>query len=77
MRYEIDVARRMLIEGAQLSRMVDRRLRRDVLMFAGGGLAILRAIEAVGCDVFRHRPELSKIDYLKLGWRAWRGRFEV
>jgi len=77
MRYEIGVARTMLIEGAALSRMVDRRLRRDVLMFAGGGLAILRAIEAVDCDVFRRRPELSKIDYLKLGWRAWRGRYEV
>ncbi len=50
--------------------MVDRRLTRDVLMFAGGGLAILRAIERVGYDVFRRRPKLGKFDYFRLGWDA-------
>jgi hypothetical protein len=49
-------------------------LRRDILMFAGGGLAILRAIEDVGYDVFRRRPKLAKLDYLRLGWNALRGR---
>ena len=42
----------------------------------GGGLAILRAIERVGFDVFNRRPELTKLDYLKLGWNAIRGRVE-
>lgn len=74
MRYEIERARRMLKEGASLSRVVDRRLSRDVLMFAGGGLAILNAIEAVGCDVFNRRPRLSRFDYVKLGWNALWGR---
>jgi phytoene synthase len=66
----------MLIEGGELYRVVDHRLRRDIVMFAGGGLAILRAIERVGYDVFRARPELTKFDYLKLGWNALHGRIE-
>lgn len=76
MRHEVGVARAMLREGSQLARLVDRRLSRDILMFAGGGLAILRAIERVGYDVFARRPRLVKLDYLKLGWRAICGRPE-
>ena len=77
MKFEVERARAMLREGgAGLARMVDRRLRRDLLMFAGGGLAILRAIEAVGFDVLRARPKLHKSDYLKLGWNAIRGRLD-
>ncbi len=76
MRHEIGVARAMLRDGAALSRLVDRRLSRDVLMFAGGGLRILRAIERAGCDVFRSRPKLGKLDYLKLGWNAFNGYLE-
>jgi squalene synthase HpnC len=76
MRHEVDVARRMLAEGGELHRLVDGRLSRDILMFAGGGLAILRAIESVGYDVFNRRPRLSRFDYLKLGWNALRGRLQ-
>lgn len=77
MRHEVDFARRMLTDGAELHRLVDFRLSRDILMFAGGGLAILRAIERVGFDVFAMRPALRKLDYLKLGWRAFSGRLEI
>ncbi len=77
MRHEAGVARAMLVEGAALHRLVDRSLSRDVLMFAGGGLAILRALERVGYDVFRRRPRLTKLHYLKLGWNALRGHLEV
>jgi squalene synthase HpnC len=76
LKHEAAVAQEMLLEGGQLARLVDRRLRRDILMFAGGGLAILRAIEGAGFDVFHSRPKLSKGDYLKLGWNALRGRLE-
>jgi squalene synthase HpnC len=74
MRHEITCARDLIHHGAELHRMVDARLGRDVLMFAGGGLAILRAIERIGCDVFARRPQLTKLDYLRTGWNAWRGR---
>jgi len=77
MRHEVAVARAMLTEGGELHRLVDMRLSRDILMFAGGGIAILRAIERIDYDVFCKRPELTKIDYLKLGWNALRGRLEA
>jgi squalene synthase HpnC len=77
MRHEVGVARAMLVEGGELHRRVDKRLSRDILMFAGGGMAILRAIERIDYDVFRSRPELTKMDYLKLGWNALRGRLEA
>jgi squalene synthase HpnC len=74
MDHEVRSARDLLVRGAALHQMVDHRLRRDILMFAGGGLAILRAIEGVGYNVFAHRPKLTKLDYLRLGWNAVRGR---
>jgi squalene synthase HpnC len=77
MKHEIARAREMLMSGETLSRMVDWRLGRDVLMFAGGGLAILRAIERIGYDVFRSRPELVRLDYIKLGWSALGGRLKI
>ena len=40
MRHEVSVARAMLVEGGELHKRVDKRLRRDIVMFAGGGLAI-------------------------------------
>jgi len=77
MKSEVERARAMLREGgAGLAKMVDRRLRRDILMFAGGGLAILRAIEDSGYDVLTARPKLHKIDYLKVAWNAVRGRLD-
>lgn len=74
MRHEIDVARSMLVKGSTLFRLVNGRLSRDILMFAGGGMAILRAIERVDYDVFRHRPTLSKLDYVRLGAHALAGK---
>ncbi|HZP44690.1 MAG TPA: squalene synthase HpnC [Candidatus Binataceae bacterium] len=74
MAHEVAFARDLLRRGAELHRLVDRRLRRDILMFAGGGLAILRAIERVGYDVFTRRPRLTKVDYLQLGVNALCGR---
>jgi squalene synthase HpnC len=77
MKHEIGYTREMLVRGAALSDLVDRRLRRDVLMFAGGGLAILRAIERAGYDVFRARPKLTRFDYVRLGWQAFGGRLRA
>jgi len=70
MRHEIATARARLHEGAELHRIVDCRLSRDIIMFAGGGLAILRAIERVDYDVFRRRPKLRKLDYARIGLGA-------
>jgi len=77
MRHEVEFARGLLRSGAALHELVGPRLRRDILMFAGGGLAILRAIERIDYDVFRNRPRLKKLDYVRLGWDALRGRVGV
>ena len=74
MRHEVGIARDLLRRGAELHRIVDRRLSRDILMFAGGGLAILHAIERVGYDVFNRRPKLTRLDYVRLGCSALCGR---
>jgi squalene synthase HpnC len=74
MRHEVGFARDLLRRGAELHRLVDRGLGRDILMFAGGGLAILHAIERVGYDVFNRRPTLTKLDYFDIGWKAITGR---
>src|ERR1700683_3870400 len=42
MRHEAGVARAMLLEGGELHKRVDTRLRRDIVMFAGGGRATHR-----------------------------------
>jgi squalene synthase HpnC len=74
MQHEIEFARDRLRRGAELYRLVDRRLRRDILVFAGGGLAILRAIERASYEVFTRRPKLTKFDYFRLGFNALGGR---
>jgi squalene synthase HpnC len=77
MQHEILFAREKLLAGAALSTLVGPSLRRDILIFAGGGLAILRAIERAGYDVFRARPKLTRLDYVKLGWQALGGRLQL
>jgi squalene synthase HpnC len=77
MRHEVLHAREMLLAGAALSTLVGRGLGRDILIFAGGGLAILRAIERAGYNVFGARPKLTRLDYVKLGWHALGGRLQV
>ena len=42
------------------------RLRREVRLFAHGGLAILARIEDAGYDVFTRRPSLRRTDMLRL-----------
>jgi squalene synthase HpnC len=77
MRHEVLHAREMLLAGAALSTMVGSGLRRDILIFAGGGLAILRAIERAGYNVLGARPKLTRLDYVKLGWHALGGRLQI
>lgn len=59
MQFEVGRARTMLTRGLGLATLVNRRLAREVCLFAWGGLAILQEIEAVGYDVFSRRPTVS------------------
>lgn len=70
MAFEVHRARAMILEGAALARALPGRIGWELRLVVLGGLRILERIEAVGYDVFRHRPTLGRNDWLRLGWRA-------
>jgi phytoene/squalene synthetase len=66
MAFECARARRMLTEGSALGRELPGRLGLEIRATVAGGAAILDKIDAVGGDVFRHRPALKKTDWIKI-----------
>jgi squalene synthase HpnC len=70
MAFEVARARAMMLSGAPLARRLPGRIGWELRLVIQGGLRILECIEAVHYDVFRHRPQLGKRDYLLMGWRA-------
>jgi squalene synthase HpnC len=60
MKFEIARTRDLFAEGVKLLDLVDGRFRMGLKLFSLGGLAVLRAIERNGYDVFRHRPQLTR-----------------
>jgi phytoene synthase len=70
MAFEVQRARAMMREGAPLARALPGRIGWELRLIVLGGLRILERIEAVGYDVFSHRPTLGRNDWLRLGWRA-------
>ncbi len=60
----------LFAEGAPLAKMVNGRMRIDLEMFSRGGVAVLDAIESIGCDTLRHRPAISKSKQVRLLARA-------
>jgi squalene synthase HpnC len=70
--FEVNRARAMMLEGAPLALRLSGRIGWELRLVVQGGLRILERIEAAHHDVFRHRPQLKKSDYLLLLWRAWR-----
>ena len=68
--FEVQRARAMMLEGAPLARALPGRIGWELRLVVLGGLRILERIEAVGYDVFRHRPALGRGDWARLAWRA-------
>jgi len=66
MAFEVDRARAWFERGLGLVALVHGRLRREVRLFAHGGLAVLARIEETGYDVFTHRATLRRGDLLRL-----------
>ena len=66
MAFEVARARAWFDRGLALAGLVGGRLRREVRLFAHGGLAILARIEDAGYDVFTRRPSLRRTDMLRL-----------
>lgn len=78
MKFEVARARALMLSGAPLALRLPGRIGLELRMVVQGGLRILEAIEEVDYDVFRHRPKLGKLDWLKIVWRAltMRGRLK-
>ncbi len=66
MRFEVDRARQLFVEGLPLVELVPSDVQTDIELFARGGLAILNKIEEVGYDVWKARPVLSKREKISL-----------
>ena len=70
MRFEVDRARALMLQGAPLGRALSGRIGLEIRTIIHGGLRILEKIEAVNYDVFNHRPQLQTLDWPLIGWRA-------
>jgi phytoene synthase len=70
MRFQVDRARTLMLEGAPLGRALPGRIGLEIRAIVAGGLRILEKIEAVDYDVFRRRPVLEKSDWPRILWRA-------
>lgn len=72
MRFQVERARRLMLEGAPLGRRLAGRIGLELRMIIAGGMRILEKIEGVGYDVFRRRPVLTSTDWPLVLWRALR-----
>ncbi|HEX8986524.1 MAG TPA: squalene synthase HpnC [Rhodocyclaceae bacterium] len=70
MRFQVDRARAMMLDGAPLGRDLPGRVGLEIRAIAAGGLRILDKIEAVNYDIFRRRPVLERSDWPRILWRA-------
>jgi phytoene synthase len=70
MGFQCERARNLMRSGASLGNVLAGRMGAELRVIIAGGSAILDKIDAVDGDVFRHRPTLSKWDWLKIGPRA-------
>jgi phytoene synthase len=70
MRFQVDRARRMLIEGKPLVEKLAGRLRLEIAITVQGGLRILEKLENAHYDLFRHRPVHKWFDWPLLFLKA-------
>jgi squalene synthase HpnC len=66
MAFECERARALLRSGAPLGRSLPGRLGLEIRATVEGGAAIADKIDAVSGDVFRNRPVLGAIDWMKI-----------
>lgn len=66
MRFEVARARGFFDRGERLLPLLPREARVDVDLFIRGGRAILRAVERIGYDVWKQRPEVGKREKVRL-----------
>jgi squalene synthase HpnC len=70
LRAQTERAARLLESGVPLAAGLGGRIGLELRLVVEGGLRIAERIDAVGGDVFRHRPTLGRRDWLLLPVRA-------
>ncbi|WIM06366.1 MAG: squalene synthase HpnC [Candidatus Nitricoxidivorans perseverans] len=70
MKFEVDRARAMMLEGAPLGRALPGRIGLEIRAIVASGLRILEKIEAAGYDVLNRRPVLGALDWPRILFRA-------
>lgn len=70
MSQQIRLCRDLMQVGKPLGRRLKGRMGIEIRLIMAGGLRILEKIERVHGDVFRHRPVLDRLDWLRLFWHA-------
>ncbi len=70
MAFEAERTRALFEQGRALAERVVPELRRQLRLTWLGGMEILRKLESVRFDVFRRRPKLSRLDFLRLYFKA-------
>jgi squalene synthase HpnC len=72
MAFECERSRRLLMEGSPLARALPGRLGLEIRATIAGGAMILDKIDDANGDVFRRRPKLKKLDWLRImGAAMW------
>ena len=66
MKFQVARARQMMIKGQPLARNMKGRFGIELRLIVAGGLAICDKIDDVDGNVFKHRPKLTKWDWLRL-----------
>lgn len=70
MRFQVERARRMMLDGKPLLDGLDGRFRLEIAVTIQGGLRILEKLEKAGYDMFRRRPVHRWFDWPLLLLRA-------
>jgi phytoene synthase len=70
MRFQVDRARQMMLEGKALVDRLEGRFRLEIAITVQGGLRILEKLERARYDIFRHRPAHLWFDWPILFFRA-------
>lgn len=68
--FQIERTRALMLDGAPLVHQLPGRLGWEIRLTVQGGLRILERIGRVRGDVFRHRPQLGALDWVRMGGRA-------
>ena len=66
MAFECERSRELLVRGMPLAKALPGRLGIEIRATIAGGARILDKIDAVHGDVFRHRPKLTRLDWVRI-----------